>query len=253
MTQSSVITPPDGSGLEVDVTNLDSPEEGVPGVLGALGRRGNEDRRKGLRHLHGHPRDDRERRSLQAGVRDAERRTQVHRQRSLDRAEHHHPLPILPRAGRQNRSPLHESKATRRKATRSSRSTPKWASLRNSKSAAPASNLQRRRQYEPENGTVNEQKIDQATAKRPRPPSAPTQLPKRRPVPVHKRVDRVRGRLQGKQSRQMEQRATPEKRSFPAWRTAHRRSANILRYAQRLHNRPAQNRKPPTRKSRSPT
>ena len=32
MTQRSVITPPDGSGLEVDVTNLGSPEEGVPGV-----------------------------------------------------------------------------------------------------------------------------------------------------------------------------------------------------------------------------
>ena len=32
VTQSSVITPPDGSGLEVDVTNLGSPEEGVPGV-----------------------------------------------------------------------------------------------------------------------------------------------------------------------------------------------------------------------------
>jgi type II secretory pathway pseudopilin PulG len=32
VTQSSVITPPDGSGLEVDVTNLGSPEEGVSGV-----------------------------------------------------------------------------------------------------------------------------------------------------------------------------------------------------------------------------
>jgi type II secretory pathway pseudopilin PulG len=32
VTQSSVITPPDGSGLEVDVTNLGSPEKGVPGV-----------------------------------------------------------------------------------------------------------------------------------------------------------------------------------------------------------------------------
>jgi Tfp pilus assembly protein PilV len=32
VTQSSIITPPDGSGLEVDVTNLASPEEGVPGV-----------------------------------------------------------------------------------------------------------------------------------------------------------------------------------------------------------------------------
>ena len=32
VTQSSVVTPPDGSGLEVDVTNLGSPEEGVPGV-----------------------------------------------------------------------------------------------------------------------------------------------------------------------------------------------------------------------------
>jgi len=32
VTQSSVITPPDGSGLEIDVTNLGSPEEGVSGV-----------------------------------------------------------------------------------------------------------------------------------------------------------------------------------------------------------------------------
>jgi len=32
VTQSSVITPPDGSGLEVDVTNLGSPEAGVSGV-----------------------------------------------------------------------------------------------------------------------------------------------------------------------------------------------------------------------------
>ncbi len=32
VTQSSVITPPDGSGLEVDVTNLGSPETGVSGV-----------------------------------------------------------------------------------------------------------------------------------------------------------------------------------------------------------------------------
>jgi hypothetical protein len=32
VTQSSVITPPDGSGLEVDVTNLGSPEKGVSGV-----------------------------------------------------------------------------------------------------------------------------------------------------------------------------------------------------------------------------
>ena len=32
VTQRSVITPPDGSGLEVNVTNLGSPEEGVPGV-----------------------------------------------------------------------------------------------------------------------------------------------------------------------------------------------------------------------------
>jgi type II secretory pathway pseudopilin PulG len=32
VTQRSVVTPPDGSGLEVDVTNLGSPEEGVPGV-----------------------------------------------------------------------------------------------------------------------------------------------------------------------------------------------------------------------------
>jgi Tfp pilus assembly protein PilV len=32
VTQSSIITPPDGSGLEVDVTNQGSPEEGVSGV-----------------------------------------------------------------------------------------------------------------------------------------------------------------------------------------------------------------------------
>lgn len=32
VTQSSIITPPDGSGLEVDVTNLGKPEIGVPGV-----------------------------------------------------------------------------------------------------------------------------------------------------------------------------------------------------------------------------
>jgi type II secretory pathway pseudopilin PulG len=32
VTQSSVVTPPDGSGLEVDVTNLGSPETGVSGV-----------------------------------------------------------------------------------------------------------------------------------------------------------------------------------------------------------------------------
>jgi Tfp pilus assembly protein PilV len=32
VTQSSVITPPDGSGLEVDVTNLNTPEEGIPEV-----------------------------------------------------------------------------------------------------------------------------------------------------------------------------------------------------------------------------
>jgi Tfp pilus assembly protein PilV len=32
VTQASVITPPDGSGLEVDVTNLGKPEIGVPGV-----------------------------------------------------------------------------------------------------------------------------------------------------------------------------------------------------------------------------
>jgi Tfp pilus assembly protein PilV len=32
VTQSSVITPPDGSGLEVDVTNQNSPEEGIPNV-----------------------------------------------------------------------------------------------------------------------------------------------------------------------------------------------------------------------------
>jgi Tfp pilus assembly protein PilV len=32
VTQSSVVTPPDGSGLEVDVTNLGSPEKGVSGV-----------------------------------------------------------------------------------------------------------------------------------------------------------------------------------------------------------------------------
>lgn len=33
VTQSSIITPPDGSGLEVDVTNLNTPEGGIPEVL----------------------------------------------------------------------------------------------------------------------------------------------------------------------------------------------------------------------------
>ncbi len=37
MTQSSIITPPDGSGLEVDVTNLNTPEEGIPEVLVSSG------------------------------------------------------------------------------------------------------------------------------------------------------------------------------------------------------------------------